>query len=259
LVDIFIVWGFCVRFRFDGDAGYFCRRIWVIFIMIGLSGREVDIVFCIDGTKTMQFIIEEIKAEMQSFYAMYEQEAKEKELVTNRLRVKFIIFRTFGEEGVKAIEESPFYELPSQQNEMMDFVQGIEAKGNARNGANALEAIALALQSDWTTASGRKRHIILTITDKPAIPLGAKKDCPDYPQDMPEDLAKLGAIWEGVVEDQSMKTYLPKAGRLLVFAPREESWEALEMWNRYWYVITSPDAWEVFGLPEIAYILVDSI
>ena len=125
---------------------------------LGLSGREVDIVFCIDGTKTMQFIIEEIKAEMQSFYAMYEQEAKEKELVTNRLRVRFIIFRTFGEEGVKAIEESPFYELPSQQNEMMDFVQGIEAKGNARNGANALEAIALALQSDWTTASGRKRH-----------------------------------------------------------------------------------------------------
>ena len=68
-------------------------------------------------------------------------------------------------------------------------------------------------------------------TDAPALAFGERAGSPGYPQGMPENLAQLGAWWEGtdqgVVVDQ-------KAKRLVIFAPNAEPWTEMQAWNKIW-------------------------
>ena len=131
------------------------------------------------------------------------------------------------------MRESEFFTLPDQNEQFRNFVNSIEASGGGDGPENALEAIALALKSDWTTAGSKRRHAILVFTDAPALPLGARASSPSYPSGMPKDLAELGAWWEKT--DQSFtSTYERVSGRLVAYVPNAEPWTDLQAWNRYW-------------------------
>ena len=122
----------------------------------------------------------------------------------------------------------------------------IAASGGGDGPENALEAIALALKSDWTTGGSNRRHAILVFSDAPALPLGARAGSALYPSGMPASLAELGAWWAGT--DQSLGgTYQPQAGRLVAFVPNAEPWTDLQAWNRYWPAFSNAGA----GLEEV--------
>ena len=111
---------------------------------------------------------------------------------------------------------------------------------------NALEAIALALKSDWTTDGSKRRHVILVFSDAPALPLGARAGSSGYPSGMPADIAQLGAWWEAT--DQTLgSNYQAKAGRLVAFVPNAEPWTELQAWNRYWPAFSPAGT----GLPDV--------
>ena len=70
-------------------------------------------------------------------------------------------------------------------------------------------------------------------SDAPALPLGERMGCPNYPSDLPKTIAQLGSWWEGT--DQTLcSTYQRKAGRLVAFVPETEPWTSMKAWNRYW-------------------------
>ncbi len=204
--------------------------------MAGQGEYNVDIVMCIDATGSMGDVIETVKESALTFHAKFQDAMDAADKAVDVMRVKVIVFRDYGRDGDGAMAESAFFTLPEQSAEFSAYVNGIEARGGGDIPENALEAIALALKSDWTTAPGKKRHVVLMFTDAPALPLGARKECANYPADMPADLGELGAMWEGTVADQdAMGTYNPKSGRLIVFAPNAEPWTELQAWNRYWH------------------------
>ena len=206
---------------------------------------NVDIVMCIDATGSMSPIIEKVKANALSFNRHFVEAMEENGKQVGTLRVKVIAFRDYGCDEVP-MQESPFYTLPEEDGAFNDFVAGITATGGGDGPENALEAIALALKSDWTTGGYRRRHAILLFTDAPALPLGARASSPSYPSDLPKTLAELGAWWEGA--DQSLgSTYQPKAGRLVAFAPDAEPWSDLQTWNRYWPAVSAAGE----GLSEV--------
>ena len=143
-----------------------------------------------------------------------------------------IAFRDYGCDA-EPMKESQFFTLPDDNEAFKAFVSGIEAQGGGDAPENALEAIALALKSDWTTGGSKRRHAILVFSDAPALPLGARADSPSYPAGMPKDIAQLGAWWE--CTDQTLgSTYQAKAGRLIAFVPNAEPWTDISAWNRYW-------------------------
>ena len=149
-----------------------------------------------------------------------------------QLRLKVIVFRDYKSDSEPMVE-SEFFTLPDQVSDFENFIIGIEAKGGGDGPENALEAIALALKSDWTTGGSKRRHAILLFSDAPALALGERASFASYPKDMPADLAQLGAWWEGT--DQTLcSTYQPKAGRLVAFVPNAEPWTMLQAWNRFW-------------------------
>ena len=193
---------------------------------------NVDIVMCIDGTGSMAPIIEEVKANALSFYQKFVDAMEEADKSVDALRIKVITFRDYGVDS-QPMEESEFFVLPDQNEAFRAHVAGITATGGGDGPENALEAVALALKSDWATSGTKRRHVILVFSDAPALPLGARASSASYPSGMPADLAELGAWWEGT--DQSLTSnYQPKAGRLVAFVPNAEPWSDLQAWNRYW-------------------------
>lgn len=192
----------------------------------------VDIAICIDATGSMAPIIEEVKSNALSFYQRFLDGMAEADKDVAQVRVKVISFRDYGCDA-EPMKESDFFVLPEQNAEFEAFVNGIEATGGGDGPENALEAIALALKSNWTTEGSKRRHAILVFSDAPALELGARADAASYPQGMPADLAQLGAWWEST--DQTFTgTYQVKAGRLVAFVPNAEPWTSLTAWNRYW-------------------------
>ncbi len=211
----------------------------------GIGDYNVDIVMCIDATGSMAPIINEVKKNAMKFYQRFVESMEEKDKDVSTLRIKVIVFRDFICDSEPMVE-SPFFTLPDQNTAFRDFVERIEACGGGDTPENALEAIALALKSKWTTSGSNRRHVILVFSDAPALDLGERADCPNYPAGMPKTLMQLGACWEG--NDQYLtSTYQKRAGRLVAFVPRQKPWTDLQAWNRYWPAFSPAGT----GLPDV--------
>ena len=202
----------------------------------------VDIVVCFDASAHMASAIEKIKQFTQNLYTRIIDVMEENSHSIDQLRVKIIAFRDY-ESDSEAMIESPFYTLPEQSMEFRGFVDSLEFKGG--NGPkNALEAIAQALKSEWTTDGTRRRHVVCVFADSPALPLGARTNCPSYPQGIPASLSELGDWWENLVPGS---TYQPQSGRLIAFVPEVSPWTDLQAWNRYWPAFSNAGT----GLEEV--------
>lgn len=200
--------------------------------MQSMGEYYVDIVICIDATGSMAPIIDEVKENAMSFYQRFVDSMEENDKDVAQLRIKVIAFRDYICDSVPMLE-SDFFLLPEQSAAFKSFVSGIEACGGGDTPENALEAIAIALKSKWTTSGAKRRHAILVFSDAPALNLGERAGCPNYPTGLPRNTAQLGAWWEGT--DQTLGgTYQAKAGRLVAFVPNATPWTELQSWNRYW-------------------------
>ena len=163
------------------------------------------------------------------------------------MRVKVIAFRDFAYNGDKALEESRFFNLPDENEDFHDYFEQIQAFGGGNGTSNALEAIAVAMRSDWTTEKIpdiKRRHVILVFTDASAAPLkdasrpGRSKcsriENPAYPENMPNNLEELEEMWNGT--SNTLKG-MPdrKAKRIGIFAPDVWPWNTIAEWDQcFW-------------------------
>lgn len=200
------------------------------------GGYSVDICMLIDKTGSMGPIINEVKNNALSFYPKFVDAMQEHDKDVTSLRVKVIAFGDYKCDAEPMVE-SQFFTLPEENDKLKAFVDGIKAAGGGDIPENALEALALALKSDWVETPGKKRQAIMIFTDAPALALGDRSDCPSYPAGMPADLAELGSWWEGTNQGFA-GSYSPSAGRLIAFVPNAEPWSDLQAWNRYWPVFS---------------------
>ena len=201
-------------------------------MQLGNGDYFIDIVMCIDGTASMSPIIDNVKANALSFYEQFLEAMEANSKSASQVRVKVIVFRDYGCDA-NPMEESKFFLLPDEKEDLHNFVNGIEAIGGGDIPENGLEALALAMKSDWTTGGSNRRHAILMFSDAPALELGARKDVPGYPEGMPESLGQLGEWWTG--ESQEMGgTFQANKGRLVLFVPNASPWSEIQTWGRIW-------------------------
>lgn len=189
---------------------------------------HIDVVICLDVSGDMTEYIDKtrgiIKSLPEGLAEYMEMEGKS----VDKLRVKFITFSDFATEGADAIHETKFFDYFEQKEEAFAFIDGVQPKGGGDKPENALEALALAIKSDWTMESRYRRHIVIMITNAPAHPLQYRADCEGYPEGMPKDLAELGDWWEGVNRGHQRI--------LITFAPNVSPWTDMEVWNRCWFI-----------------------
>ena len=206
------------------------------------TGYAMDIVMCVDATGSMSRVINEIKRTALAFHDRLAEAMEEAGKSVDKLRVKVIAFRDYAESSAPAVEMSDFFTLPEDNEDFGAFVRGIEADGGGDIPENSLEALALALRSDWTTDGERRRHVILLFTDAPALPLGERAAYPGYPEEMPADLKELATWWESPGQSTLDSTYEARAGRLFAFVPPVAPFTEMESWSRFFPVYSKNPA-----------------
>ena len=197
---------------------------------------NTDIVVCLDVSDDMKWQMSEIKRQLKDIPDAFFEYAREYGFDKQKLRIRLITFSDFESEGADAIHETEFFEYPEQNEEYFAFIDGIKTGGGGDKPENALEALALAIKSKWTTGGDRRRHMVLMLTNAPAHPLQYRADCEGYPEGMPKDLEELKTWWEF---DQSSYEECPFEGsydirfsRLLIYSPPDkEPWDSFLTWD----------------------------
>jgi hypothetical protein len=217
----------------------------------GLS-YAVDIVFCIDVTGSMTPIIDAVKANALRFYDDVQTNLTAKGKNVDELRVRVIAFRDFAADGEAAMQESPFYRLPTEQSAFSDFVNGLIAEGGGDAPESGLEAVALAMNSDWTTRGDRRRQVVVVWTDQPALELDPAVVPTELRSRVPADFSALTDLWED--------TQGPLGGsskRLILFAPDGPGWSDI---SGVWENVVHHPSQAGGGLSDVDYgTIVDSI
>ena len=179
---------------------------------------NVDMVFCIDCTGSMDNIIDIVKNNALNFYrdVTNVMEAKNKHIT--QLRVRVVAFRDYIADGEDAMLVTDFFKLPEESDafekcvrsltadffslpaQSVDFercVRSIEAFGGGDDPEDGLEALAYAIKSKWATDAMKKRQVIVVWTDAATHPLGFGAKSPYYPNGMAKDLRELTSWWSG--------------------------------------------------------------
>lgn len=195
--------------------------------------RYCDIVLCIDVTSGMESVLNSVKSIVLDLYDNVMTNAHKRNRDIKQLRVKVIAFRDYYCDGPYAMEESSFFTLPEEKTEFYNFVSSLEAKGGGDEPENALEAIALAMGSDWLIPIDTcevARNIIVVFTDAPAHPLEKSSEMalefyPYYPTDMIETYGEFIDEWQGgrpLFYPDCQKNRMGRISqRLIVYAPQD--------------------------------------
>lgn len=213
------------------------------------GGYKVDIAFVIDATGSMEPIMTEVKERALTLG----DEIKEKMEASGRhvgaLRIRVIDFGDFATESIEAIRTSEFFNMPEEQPQFENQVRGIQyADRGGDVPENALEALWVAMKSDWVDLPGLTpgRHIIVLITDAPPLNLGERTGCMGYvADDYPENIQEMEEIWKENSTQGGGHTKLnPKKKRLLLFAPEGDvaghNWDAVSGWENTTYTPVDP-------------------
>jgi len=183
----------------------------------------VDIVMCIDVTGSMGPVLEAVKEGAIRFSAELTRKLDAESKRVDQLRLRVIAFRDYGEDS-DALDVSEFFVLPDQSVDFEAFVRKLRAGGGGDAPESGLDALALAIKSDWVTGLDRRRHIVVMFTDAPSHPLGHARDHPQYPAGIAGSLTELYEQWEGDGQNGGMEF---SAKRLLLFAPDGDPWADL--------------------------------
>lgn len=219
---------------------------------------KVDIVMCIDITGSMQDCIDTVKNRALQFWPDLKEALAAASKNVSDVRVKVIGFRDFEADGDGALEISRYFNLSDQGSsdpeDYKAFVNGLVADGGGDEPENSLEALALAIQSDWVQTGDKRRHVIVMFTDASAHKLeDANRSNPNYPENMPESFEDLTDVWMTPSSGQQggTKTKLKQpAKRLIVFGPEVYPWpEIYESWDQ---VVYNPSKAGT-GLDDVSY------
>jgi hypothetical protein len=168
----------------------------------------------------MNPVISEVKERAAKFHTDLTAKMVEKDKKIDQLRLKVLDFKDFYADGESALKESKFFNIPENNEAYTSFLSSIRADGGGDEPENGLEALSLAIKSEWTKDGDRRRHVIVMFSDASAHKLEYKADSKpaNYPQDMPANMDELTDLWEG---QSGMNN---SAKRLLLFTRDAYPW-----------------------------------
>lgn len=199
---------------------------------------NVDMVFVIDATGSMDSVIDMVKQNALNFYTDVTAAMTKKRKTIDTLRVKVIAFRDYIADGDRAMLCTDFFELPKQEAEFSASVNSIEAEGGGDDPEDGLEALGYAIRSDWNNDGIKKRQIIVVWSDAATHGLGYGKVTAGYPQKMAADFDELTRWWGG---RELPGGYIDNdAKRLVLFTPEAQAWTTVvNTWNNVYHIPTA--------------------
>jgi hypothetical protein len=193
-----------------------------------------------------------VKTNALRFYDDVQTNLTAKGKNVDELRVRVIAFRDFAADGEAAMQESPFYRLPDERSAFSDFVSGLIAEGGGDAPESGLEAVALAMNSPWTTRGDRRRQVVVVWTDQPANPLDPSIVPAELRARVPADFSALTDLWE-----DAQGPLGGSSKRLILFAPDGPGWSDI---SGVWENVVHHPSQAGGGLSDVDYgTIIDSI
>lgn len=180
------------------------------------------------------------------FYPDLCKRCEEKGKEISELRIRAIAFRDFCCDRDAAVADTGFLNIPDEESDFKNFVSELHPAGGGDEPENGLEALAMAIDSDWTNGGDKRRHVVVVWSDASTHPLGVGSETPTYPQNMPANFDELTDWWE---DEQSGKMR-KSAKRLVIFAPDASAWTEIGM---NWANTIHHPAKAESGLEEVDY------
>lgn len=191
---------------------------------------NVDMVFCIDATGSMDNIIEIVQNNAMNLYKDVGTCMEQKGKHVDSLRVRIVAFRDYLADGADAMLVTNFFELPREADNLRKSVSSLVAKGGGDDPEDGFEALAYAINSKWNMENAKKRHVIVLWTDDDAHELGFGKSSTFYPKGMVKDFGELTNWWGYEGEPGRMDQ---EAKRLVLFAPDKPGWKQVsDNWDK---------------------------
>lgn len=207
---------------------------------------NLDIVFVLDATESMSPLLHEMKQVVVDLHERILATLYEKDKYVSELRAKLVIFRDLVDYPHDALAETRFYSLPHEDAAFRAQVGDIEARGGGfappgqDEPESGLEALGLAITSDWTRKGSRRRHLVVLFTDASAYNLeqtaqllsrASKRDRRTYetlyPMQRPSGMP-LPRTWQDLARTWAMAPPMGamelEAKRLLLFTPELSPW-----------------------------------
>ena len=196
----------------------------------------LDFVFCIDASANMAPILDKVKQAVISLSREIVEEWKDwSSDYPAQIRYKVITFRDCRFDA-EPLVESPFFSIPDHSQAFSDYIHSIEAKGVDYKSSSALDAIALALKSDWAVSGCFRRHDIIVFSNSFTLPICPRSTKAPYPEHMPKNIEQLSSWWHGF--DPTLEsTFISHSGRMVAFVPASEPWISMgQDWCWFWTV-----------------------
>lgn len=218
---------------------------------------NVDLVFCIDCTESMDNILNIVKERALGLYDDIQRTMTQKGKEITQLRVRVIGFRDYAayadEIRRKAHPNEPmlvsdFFTLPRDAHKLEVSVKSLQPAGGGDVPEDGLEALAYAIRSPWTNGGTKDRHVIILWTDAVPHELGFGSGTPRYPKGMAESFDALTGWWG----DGSAAGFMPRQAskRLILFAPDQGQWSAIaSQWDNTIFYPSQAGS----GLQEVDY------
>ncbi len=180
-----------------------------------------DFVLCIEATNNFKPYKEKVAEYLKHLFISFLEKSEATGHVIKLFRVKLLYFRDVPWCSNPFVE-SPFFEIGKEMeiDHIIAFINSMQFEdGHGR--CNALEALALALKSQWY-ATYNSRRVILMFSNGEVRPLGGNQTAlPTYPAGMPKSTAELSRWFEGHVPVEGFKE---RATFVIVNAPEAEPW-----------------------------------
>ena len=191
---------------------------------------NVDMVFCIDVTGSMDNIIAIVRNNALNLYQDVKKCMEQKGKHVDVLRVRIIAYRDYLSDGADAMLVTNFFTLPEEAESLKKCVDSLVAQGGGDDPEDGFEALAYAIKSKWNMDEAKKRHVIVLWSDDDAHELGFGKTSPYYPKGMAADIRELTAWWGDSDEPGYMDQ---EAKRLVLFAPDMPGWKQVsDNWDK---------------------------
>jgi hypothetical protein len=207
---------------------------------------HVDIVLCIDCSGSMASVIESLKKNVCNIPKDLNAALEQKSKGLSELRIRIVAFS-----DLNAIKASNFF-VVGPQRDTTDFelyVNHLSLSGGVYGWPKSgLEALAIALGSDWTDTGDKQRHLIVMFSDSSAHRLEDRVDAVpiEFLGLIPESLDELTDIWEGGQAAKLKRS----ARRLIIFGPDAYPWNTIsEAWGQTVYLPSQAGK----GLEDVEY------
>lgn len=204
--------------------------------------RNVDVVFVIDASKSMELLIEKLQ-QADSVYDELFQRWRYKVKSINRIRFKVIWYRNFFVDGDNSYGESKFFEMPDERVSFREFLCNIQTYGGCSGRRPGLAALAMAMNSDFVQDGDIKRHIVVLFTDATSYSFEEMKDLKENGysnssmsmkglDNIPDSLDDFYYEWCGVHPLGVTPKYFKldwRGRRLVLVAPTSYPWDYMEV------------------------------